>query len=60
MDTTTYGSGFVAARIVLDKIVFFHLTLRNLGGPVDVSHVWRQFVCRQELKNPMLDIKETS
>ena len=60
MDTTTYGSGFVAARILLDQIVNFHLTLRNLGGHVDVLHVWRHFECHHELKKSMFDIKETS
>ena len=37
METATYGSEFVAARIATDQIVDLRMTLRYLGVPVESS-----------------------
>ena len=37
VETATYGSKFVAARIATDQIIDLRMTLRYLGVPVDTS-----------------------
>ena len=39
--TATYGLEFIAARICVEQIVGFRVTLRYLGVPVRVSYMFR-------------------
>jgi len=40
VETATYGSEFIAARICVDQIVHFRVTLRYLGVPVRVCYMF--------------------
>jgi hypothetical protein len=42
VETATYGSKFVAARIATDQIIDLRITLRYFGVPVEVHSIWRQ------------------
>ena len=47
VETATFGSEFVAARIATDQIIDLRYTLMYLGVPVRSKklHVWRQQIC---------------
>ena len=41
VETATYGSEFVTARIAVDQIIDLRLTLRYLGIPIDTFRIFR-------------------
>ena len=49
VETTTFGSKYIAARTCMEQIIYLRNTLRYLGVPSErgVIHVWQQQVCGQ-------------
>jgi hypothetical protein len=59
VQTATFGSEFVAARIVVDQIVDLRNTLRYLGVPVPGTELplWRQPSCGKQQCHSAFNIK---
>ena len=53
VETATYGSEFLAARIGTDQIIDLRYTLRMLGVPISpLVDVWRQSQCYPKCNDP--------
>ena len=56
VETATYGSEFVAARIALDHIVglWYTLNVSRCSNQKQKFHVWRQQICHHDLHHSQL------